>query len=204
MPGVRHRRRRAAGIDRPPLGRRPMKRLVTQFDDTRTRATVATPTCCCCCCCFASIISSTAVTVLNVNELAGQTALPEPRWLYNGAALLVLPVAVLLAIGAGLLFAIVDKPDAPWVGVAAFLLAWPALLVALYRQLGLRRSGKPVAITVICGLAVFFAEVGVVAAFLSDDDYFADDGGGLFLAFLLFEVALGVGLVPLLRRWMAT
>lgn len=183
-----------------------MKRLVTQFDDTRTRATVATPTCCCCCCCFASIISSTAVTVLNVNELAGQTEMPETRrWLYRFGALLALPLAVLLAIGAGLLFAIVDKPDSEWAGVAAFLLAWPALLVALYRQLGLRRSAKPVAITVICGLAVFFGEVGVVAAFLDDDDFFLyGEGGELFLAFLLFEVALGVGLVPLLRRWMAT
>lgn len=182
-----------------------MKRLVTQFDDTRTSATVATPTCCCCCCCFASIISSTAVTVLNVHELAGQTEMPEPRrWLYRFGALVALPLAVLLATGAGLLFAIVDKPDSDWVGVAAFLLAWPALLVALYRQLGLRRSGKPVAITVICGLAVFFAEVGVVAALLNDDEFLTDGLGELFLAFLLFEVVLGVGLVPLLRRWMAT
>ena len=39
-----------------------MKRLVTQFDDARTRATVATPTCCCCCC-VGSILTATGVSL---------------------------------------------------------------------------------------------------------------------------------------------
>lgn len=182
-----------------------MKRLVTQFDDERTRATVATPTCCCCCCCVASIVTSTAVTVLNAHELARQAEMTEAkRWLYRIAALVVLPLAVLVAIGVGLLFAVVDKPDAPWAGVVAFLAAWPALLALLYRQLGLTRSGKVVAITVLSGAGLFVAEASVMYGALADDDDVGELGlPSLAAVYLLFVLVLSAGLVALLRRWMA-
>lgn len=74
-----------------------MKRLVTQFDKKRTRATVATPTCCCCCCCVASIVTATAVPVLNSNDLAARAGVLESRrWLYWMEALLALPLVFLV------------------------------------------------------------------------------------------------------------
>ena len=183
-----------------------MKRLVTQFDDQRTRAAVATPTCCCCCCCVASIVTSTAVTVLNAHDLVDQAQMPPSTgWLYRMAALLALPLAVLVATAAGLLFAVVDKPAADWVGIVAFFVAWPALLTLLYRGLGRRRSAKVVAITVVFGTALFFAELYGGALFLLS----ADDGTGegdelaYLVAYLVVALTLSFGLVRLLRRWMS-
>lgn len=174
-----------------------MKRLVTQFDDTRTRATVATPTCCCCCCCcVASIVTSTAVTVLNAHQLAGQTDMPRAqRWAYRIWALVALPLAVLVGTGVALLFEVVDRPDAYWAGLFGFMAAWAALLRLLYRRLGLTRSGRVVAITVIFGTALFLVELFVVvtAVVLENEDT---------LAYFLFALGVPAGLVPLLRRWM--
>lgn len=175
---------------------RPMKRLVTQFDEKRTRATVATPTCCCCCCCVASIVTATAVTVLNANDLAARAGVPESRrWLYWIEALLALPLAVLAGIAVGFLFSVGDgSGDGALVaGLIATAVAWPALLLGMYQQLGLVRSGGVVAVTVIVSAGLFVVEFIVGALLIVG-------GGpeGLYLSVLLVPFLV----VPLLRRVM--
>lgn len=59
-----------------------MKRLTTQFDDTRLRATVATPTCsscCCCCCCLATMVGTTISEVVGVVHTKRKYSLSTPR-----------------------------------------------------------------------------------------------------------------------------
>ena len=165
-----------------------MKRLVTQFDDRRMRATVATPTCCCCCCCCAAtIVSVTAATVLNTHELAAQTEIPEAkRWLLRSVALLVLPLATLAAYAAGSVVAPIG--GSLWIAIGVFLVAWAALLAMLYRTLGLPREGRVVAITVVAGSVLFAVEL-VVGFFV------VVYTGWLYLVFVL---AVPFGLVPLL------
>lgn len=136
-----------------------MKRLVTQFDEQRTRATVATPTCCCCCCCccVASIATVTAVTVLNANELTGQSQMPGTRRsLYSVGAFLALPLAVLAGTAAARLFTLVYRDGAPAVGLISGIVAWAALLGLLYRQLGPLRSARATAITMVAAAVLFW------------------------------------------------
>lgn len=50
-----------------------MLRLVSQFDNEKMRASVATPTCgpccCCCCCCIVTTLASSIVTARNLGKL---------------------------------------------------------------------------------------------------------------------------------------
>jgi len=60
-----------------------MLRLVSQFDNERIRASVATPTCgpccCCCCCCIVTTLTSSIITSRNLGKLAeGQTSNQTP------------------------------------------------------------------------------------------------------------------------------
>ena len=142
-----------------------MMRLVTQFDDRRTRATVATPTCCCCCCCcVASIVSTTVVTVLNVNDVARETQAPEPRrWLCVVAAVAALPVA-LFAAGAANALTQDEGGLGTGAGLIAFFVAWTAALVLVYRQAGLASPSRPVGVTVLVGTLLFFVELFVAGS----------------------------------------
>lgn len=51
-----------------------MLRLVSQFDNSKIRASVATPTCggccCCCCCCVVTTLASSIITARNLGKLA--------------------------------------------------------------------------------------------------------------------------------------
>lgn len=51
-----------------------MLRLVSQFDNSKIRASVATPTCrcssCCCCCCVVTTLTSSIITARNLGKLA--------------------------------------------------------------------------------------------------------------------------------------
>lgn len=177
-----------------------MKRLVTQFDDRRTRATLATPTCCCCCCCccVASVVTATTVTALNAHELAGQSERrSDSAVLYVIAAVLALPLAVLAAVFAGRL-ADAGGASAPgWYGLAVLLLIWPALLCALYASLGLPSKGKVTAITVVAFAAMFCVEFVCGLVLIVGAEF-----AGLVLYLLLASV-MAYGGTRLLRRWTA-
>jgi streptolysin S family bacteriocin protoxin len=174
-----------------------MKRLVTQFDDARTRATVATPTCCCCCCCccVGSILTATGVSALDANELAVRAQLPAgPRRGYVIGALSALPLAAVAASVVGGVLADVDDMAATLAGFGVLLAVWPALLTLIYRRLGARETGKAVGVTVIVCSLLFAAEfLGGLFLLLS----------GLFPAYLLIAVGLPWLAVPLLRKWIA-
>ncbi len=171
-----------------------MKRLVTQFDDKRLRATVATPTCCCCCCCVATVLTSTALSTLNVHELAGKVDMPEStRWLLRVVALTALPLAVVASIAAAWLASLASDELAWLAGVVAFFGAWAAILAAAYKPLRTRSRGAVVAFTVIVGTVMFCGEFILGAAMTSG----SDGGGWVYLAVAL---AAPFALVPPLRR----
>jgi hypothetical protein len=172
-----------------------MMRLVTQFDDRRTRATVATPTCCCCCCCcVASIVSTTVVTVLNVNDVALEAQAPAARrWLCVTAAVAALPVA-LFAAGAATALTEDESGLGTGIGLIAFFVVWTAALVLAYREAGLRSTSRPVGVTVTLGTLLFAVELFVAGSYLVD----SEAGFGLYLAGV--AVAVPFVLVPLLRR----
>jgi hypothetical protein len=174
-----------------------MMRLVTQFDDRRSRATVATPTCCCCCCCcVASVVSTTVVTVLNVDEVARSAPAPAPapasqRWLYGAAAVAVLPLALFVA-GAANALTQDEGGLGTTVGLLAFFVVWTGALVLLYRQAGLRSCARPVGATVTLGTALFLAELFLAASFVLESE-------GSFAAYLVVAALVPFGVVPLLR-----
>ena len=171
-----------------------MKRLVTQFDDKRLRATVATPTCCCCCCCVASVLTSTALSALNVHELAAKVDMPESRrWLLRVVALTALPLAVAASVAAAWLMSLASDELAWLAGVAAFFGAWTAILAAAYKPLRPRSRGAIVAFTVIVSTLIFCGEFILGAAMIGDD---SDGSGWGYLAVALIAPFV---LVPLLR-----
>jgi hypothetical protein len=71
-----------------------MKRQITQFDNDRNNATVATPTCsscCCCCCCLTTTLASSTILARRINQEARQKKIKDPVGLTVLAALF-LPV----------------------------------------------------------------------------------------------------------------
>ncbi len=76
-----------------------MKRQITQFDNDRTNATVATPTCssscCCCCCCLTTTLASSTILARRVNREAREKKISDPIGLTILGALF-LPVIALI------------------------------------------------------------------------------------------------------------
>ena len=173
-----------------------MKRLVTQFDTERTRATVATPTCCCCCCCcVASILTATAVATIDAHDAAGRAQVPEARrWLYGFAGVLALPAALFAAGTAGYLVENLSDQLAFYAAIVAFFGAWIGVLVAIHGHLRSPRIAKSVALTVVPSTVLFGLEL-VAGAML----IFSGEGG--FVIYLLLAVALPFIAVPLLLAW---
>jgi integral membrane sensor domain MASE1 len=71
-----------------------MKRQITQFDNERSSASVATPTCsscCCCCCCLTTTLASSTLLARRINQEAKQKKIKDPIGLTLLAALF-LPV----------------------------------------------------------------------------------------------------------------
>jgi hypothetical protein len=71
-----------------------MKRQITQFDNDRTNATIATPTCsscCCCCCCLTTTLASSTILARRINKEAREKRIKDPVGLTLLAALF-LPV----------------------------------------------------------------------------------------------------------------
>ena len=79
-----------------------MKKRVSQFDNDKHLATVATPTCssccCCCCCCLASTLSSSTILARRVHRETKEKKIKSPITLVVLAALF-LPVIILIAWG---------------------------------------------------------------------------------------------------------
>jgi streptolysin S family bacteriocin protoxin len=171
-----------------------MKRLVTQFDVQRTRATAATPTCCCCCCCcVGSVLTATALATIDASDAARRAGVPR-RWLYGLAAFLALPIALLAAGTGGFLAAQVAEQLAFIVSAGAFFGTWIGALVAIHGRLGSARLAKSISITVIGCTIMFGVEFFVGAALIFE-------GGGGGVAYLVLAAILPFVAVPLLWLW---
>lgn len=69
-----------------------MIRQITQFDNDRNSATVATPTCsscCCCCCCLTTTLAASTILARRINQEATQKKIKDPIGLTVLAALFV-------------------------------------------------------------------------------------------------------------------
>lgn len=167
------------------------QRLVTQFDDSRLRATVATPTCsscCCCCCCVATIISTSAVTAMNLSDLNDDAhAGPAKRSLSVLAAVLALPIS--LAIGVAVAFSGVGIVA---IGIVAVI--WLLILRALYRSAGMHEPSKVIGLTVGIGSALLTGELFAGLTLLLS----AGTSGALI--YLIISIAAVIILIPFLRK----
>lgn len=173
-----------------------MKRLVTQFDAQRTRATAATPTCCCCCCCcVGSVLTATALATIDASDAAGRAPAPGAgRWLWCLAAFMALPIALLAAGTAGFLVAQASVQLAFLASTGAFFGAWIAVLVAVHGHLQSPRMIKSVSITVVACSILFGLEFFAGAALIFE-------GGGGGVAYLVLAAMLPFVAVPLLLLW---
>ena len=173
-----------------------MKRLVTQFDRRRTRATVATPTCCCCCCCcVGSILTATGVTTIDAQHVAGRAGLPAGRrWLYGLAGFLALPLALLAATIAGSFASLIDEGLGFLASVVAFFAAWIGVLLGIYRSVEPPKRARAVGITVVCCTFMFGAELAAGIGLIFSGDYG-------WIVYLALAFTLPFALVPLLLKW---
>jgi len=151
----------------------------------------------------ASILTSTAVTVLNVSDAAVQRNVPQPmRAVYLLAAFAVLPTAAVFAIGVG---SGVSGRGSLAAGVAAGIVVWAGLLASIYGWLGLgvARRARIIAITVLSGPVLFAAELffggSLFLAATADSGSGSGPGAGIYFVSAFLAPFL---LVPLLRAAM--
>lgn len=169
-----------------------MKRLVTQFDDTRTRTTIATPTCggccCCCCCCVASTLAVSSVTALNVGGLTAENKIePNVSVGYTILGFLALP----LAIGLG----VTTAPYLSVLGILLAIVAWMLLMKLAYTGSGLKNPVKIIGVTTGLGVVLLAAEFGAGLFLILGDG----TGSGGIPAYLAVAAILTIVLVPFLR-----
>lgn len=125
-----------------------MLRLITQFDNARSRTSLATPTCgpccSCCCCCIITMISASVITSRNLGKSAQSLQQQTPQaqqsskankvWPYVLGALLVpasLVASIALLIGLAYINLVQGLSDALIFFVAPYtLFAW--LLIKKY------------------------------------------------------------------------
>lgn len=145
-----------------------MIRLVTQFDELETHASLATPTCgccCCCCCCLASAISSSTLPAFHVSAIQRDRPQEERKHFTTGLAFSA------LALTLGVSVATVGY------GLAVAPAVWAFLLWIAYRRAG---SAHPV------GWGILVAFLGSLAIVLE-----------FFLAFAMIDALdayVGLGL----------
>jgi hypothetical protein len=171
-----------------------MIRLVCQFDDPETRASVATPTCggccssCCCCCCVATAISTSAYTAMNLRRYAleleadtGRSPSPWPE-IFGALAL-----AQAIALGIALAYLGIGA----WAAIVA-LVDWFVTLLALYSWVRAEAWGYAAATIVLAPFAVLL-EVLVGAGFVLG-------GAGGIVAYVLLACVVAAGLSYLWYR----
>jgi hypothetical protein len=171
-------------------------RLVTQFDDVETRASIATPTCggccCCCCCCVTTAVGVTAFTAMNLRKHARaleQTAGASPSPWAEVVGALALPLALIVAGGVA---AAVHNGAASLLAVPA----WILILFGLYRWV--RAPGPWVSAL----LTVVFASIAAVVEFFLGAALLFGAGFGIY-AVLTIVASIAVVVIEhraLLRR----
>ena len=144
-----------------------MIRLVNQFDDERTRPTVATPSCgccCCCCCCLASSISTTSISALQLGDIAVK----------RGASAVGPTVLVILNFCVAWIVATLVTEHAPATsfGLGIFIASWiGSYTIGMALTAAAAGAGVPKALGLGAGwgvgtAALFFLEFWIAAGFL--------------------------------------
>lgn len=87
-----------------------MIKLITQFDNEKTRLSLATPTCggccCCCCCCIVSTFAAASISARNFGNYVEEKLPNEPQKIkYARRTGFWLPIGLLIVLGIGFLFA---------------------------------------------------------------------------------------------------
>ncbi|MBU4099687.1 hypothetical protein KJ980_08665 [Patescibacteria group bacterium] len=168
-----------------------MIKLVTQFDDPTKRVAISTPTCCCCCCCcIATITTSSAITYLNLNNIAkktGERTNKKPNFIYSVAGLLLLPLLLvflycLFLPPLNILFINNVFPGAPG-SVLLALITYLIALSFLYKKVG--AGGKAIIYAVITGA---LTAVGSIADVYVANIFFYGNGSGYLLFASIFII----------------
>ncbi|MBQ6135084.1 MAG: hypothetical protein IJI60_02065 [Bacilli bacterium] len=87
-----------------------MIKLITQFDNEKTRLSLATPTCgcccCCCCCCVASTFAAASISARNFGNYVEEQLPNEPKKIKHARRFgFWFPFGLLTSLGIGLWFA---------------------------------------------------------------------------------------------------
>lgn len=131
-----------------------MIKLITQFDDPTKRVAIATPTCCCCCCCcVATIATSSAITFLNLNNIARnkiQETEKKYSFTYAFAGLILLPLLLGIVLYLANFFSKLFDSVIMWLLFLIGLpIIWASLLKFLYNKVGAKKATKYAIMTVI-------------------------------------------------------
>ena len=114
-----------------------MIKLVSQFDNERSKVSLATPTCagccCCCCCCLTSIITVSSLSARNFGRITHDTTISRQERSKEVTKSLVSHILLLLGVAfievwPGLVFVLVLNAsfDRSWAGIII-----PYLVIAL-------------------------------------------------------------------------
>lgn len=86
-----------------------MIRLITQFDNEKSKLSLATPTCgcccCCCCCCIVSTFATASISARNFGNYVAKKLPNEPKKIKTARNFgFLLPLGLLMSLGLGLGF----------------------------------------------------------------------------------------------------
>ncbi len=83
-----------------------MIKLITQFDNEKTKLSLATPTCggccCCCCCCIVSTFATASISARNFGDYVAEELPNEPKKIKQARRFgFWLPIGLLISLGIG-------------------------------------------------------------------------------------------------------
>jgi hypothetical protein len=140
-------------------------RLVTQFDDPRSRAAVATPTCggccCCCCCCLATTLAASSYIGMSLRSIATRGKPAEERDARLKRASIWAPIVGVIAVGLAAVLALLVGAAVVAVGVLVFFAAWWALLYWCYRAVRAHAAAVRAVVVVVVTSLAFALELAI-------------------------------------------
>lgn len=150
-----------------------LQRQVTQFDTTRTQASIATPTCsscCCCCCCLGTAVAASVGLAIDVDKNAPKKTPKAIKSQAKTYAAIAVPATVLFWILANMTFPELANNliSLGFIAIAILLLPLFGMILLAYHTAAIPTAGGRAisAIAIIAGCVLVEGYLGMMLIFM--------------------------------------
>lgn len=144
-----------------------MIKLITQFDNEKSKLSLATPTCgccsCCCCCCIVSTVASASITARSFGNYVEKELPDEPEKIkYARKIGFWFPIGFILVLGLALWFCIGVIPSYYIIGLIGGGIAYLSFYIKLLKKINIPKISF-----IVIEFSVLLGIIEVIGFFIS-------------------------------------